>query len=187
MEMDHEIRSSQFPHNMAAWCNEKAEHSLASLARTLEQVREVREMSQTMKDSLLQELWFAVSDTSKLLAFSCGAEWDPSDADTVFEQGYLGLERVMVRYGMLQETSQDRQRKRLEQFLSRLETLLEGPRAPNRTMIHEALAGTPLQHPLLDEFGSLIESVSMGEMQWDAFVPLARDLVRRLGASLRER
>lgn len=178
--MEHEIKSSQFPYNMAAWCNEKAEHSLASIAHTVDQVRPNGELGKKAKESILSELSYAVWDASKLLAFSCGAIWEVSDSDIIFTEGYAGLEKVMVRYGLLQETTEDKKQKHNAQFLSRLQILLEGQRDPNRTLLHEHLAGTDIKHAILDDIANLLEKVTMGEMEWVFFVEKAKELAKRL-------
>ncbi len=84
---------------MAGWCNEKAEHSLASISRALDEARTLVNRDGIEKESLLMNFSFAIWDASKLLAFSCGAEWSTSDPEIIFEQGYAGFEKVLVRYG----------------------------------------------------------------------------------------
>lgn len=185
--MTHEIRSSQFPHNMAAWCNEKAEHSLASIARALDEARSLVVRDGIEKDFLFMNFSFSIWDASKLLAFSCGAEWNPSDADIIFEQGYAGFEKVLVRYGLLNETSEDKRRKLRENFIHQLEILLDGDRTPNRTLLHELIAKNDLKHPKIDKLSDMLEKVTMGEVTWDVFVEDGRAYINEIRKELSDK
>ncbi len=169
---------------MAAWCHEKAEHSLASIARALDEARSLVVRDGVEKEILLMNFSFAIWDASKLLAFSCGADWNPSDPEIIFEQGYAGFEKVLVRYGLLDETSEDKQRKLRENFIHQLEILLDGDRTPNRTLLHELIAKKDLRHPKLDRLSDMLEKVTMGEMAWAVFVENGRAYVKELREEL---
>ena len=187
--MEYEIKSSDSPYNinMAPWCNEKAEFSLVSIVRAIDKIRETKELEEETKESILSELSTAVFNISKLLSFSCGAHWDTSDPDIIFIEGYTGLEKVMVKYGMLEETTEDRKPKEIKRslpdfqaLLVNLQTLLEGPRNPNRTLLHEFLVKIEFKHPLLDEIKESLEQVTMGEIEWSSFVEKTEESIKHL-------
>ncbi len=172
MIFDYEIKSSQSEFNMATWCTEKSEHALAALARNVDDIKANSHIDQSLRDSILSNLWYGISYTTKLLAFGCGAQWGISDPDVVFENGYRGFEILMVRYGLLIETAQDRKQKRIDHFLLKLDSLLAGSRVPNRTLLHELLESGEIEHRIIKQIGSKIELVTMGKIHWQTFVTI---------------
>ncbi len=170
MTIDYEIKCSQSEFNMAAWCTEKSEYALAALARNVDSIKANPQLDQSFRDSMLSNLWYGISYTTKLLAFGCGVQWDANDPDVVFENGYHGFETLMVRYGLLAETAQGRKQKTIDHFLLKLESLLAGPRTPNRTFLHELLESGYIEHRIVQQIRSQLELVTMGQMQWQTFV-----------------
>lgn len=180
MQDDFEIRSSAFPYNMSGWCTEKSDCVVSHLARFVDELRQNDTLTESQKDDLCFHLYAALHDATKMMAFSCGANWSAGSPDLVIQEGYAGYEKVAVKYGLLEETSLSKQAKRRRTFLSELDSLLNGPRYPGRTLIHEKLASCGERGPIIEHLSQLAEGVTMGETDWDEFVVQAKPLLEQL-------
>lgn len=178
MQSEFEIRSSDSTYNMSAWCTEKALNVVEALARLVDAQKSNKTASpEIVSNNLYAALW----DATKLLSFSCGAKWSPSDRDVIFEDGIDGLEKVKIRYGLPSSV------------LSRIEStktlivlsseLLVSERSVNRTSLHELLDKYGhLTHPILESVRDKLEKVTMGEMEWQTFTTLALEELKELNA-----
>jgi hypothetical protein len=104
-------------------------------------------------------LSLALWDITKIASVSAGVEWHPEDRDTILREVNNGLEKLLVRYGEISETTNDKARKLATQVLRYSEL----PRGEGRTRIHEILMESELSHPVIRELKDLIEPVTMGE------------------------
>lgn len=178
------ITSSKFSHDMGPWCEEKSTFVVRSLASLVDIARKDEEDQSLGISEKLEErlsiLSSALWDATKIMAFACGADWQPSHRDLVFEKGFEGYEELAVSYGVLRETSKRRRIRRIHEFVAEYKPLLEGPVSPNRTLIHELLYRCEVSHPLLEQIADLTENVTMGEMEWKVYIEEARTLLGRL-------
>jgi len=61
------------------------------------------------------------------LAFSSGGDWSEADAKILVSEGELGLEKLLVKYGLLEETSEDIEKQRIASFVVKLKPLIYEP------------------------------------------------------------
>lgn len=171
-----EVRSSQFPYDMSPWCTEKAERAAEALARLGTTLRAIP-VSTEKRDDALSELQWAAYNVTKLLAFSCGADWKPEHASWIVSEGHAGYEKVAVSYGLLPETSAQRRARRLMVFTEATKELLDAPPVPGRTLLHEQLEGFRENSVALEALKQRLELVTSGALSWADFVPVARRFV----------
>lgn len=191
MSREFEIHSSNFKHNMAAWCEEKSEYVIIGLARIVDLVKSQKDLPPEFQEELQSFLSPILWDVTKIFAFSCGAEWSTADSGLIFDNGYAGYEELAVKYGLLDETSESKRmreislkKRELSLFLNKFFELLEGDKSPNRTLIHELLASCKIKHVMITQLSNLIEQVTMGELTWEKFIPSAKSLLNELAKEL---
>lgn len=183
MESDFEIRSSVYPYNMTNWCIEKSITVMSRLARVVHELRLQNEAAPNQAImNMLYDLYPALNDGTKILAFSCGAVWSKQHPELIFNEGYPGFEKVASEYGILDETNPTEQEWRplaeeLNTFLSEIKTLLDGPRSPSRTLIHQRISSSRLRSPVIEQIDQLVDSVTMGETDWESFTLRAKQII----------
>jgi hypothetical protein len=171
-----EIRSSLYQHDMSGWCAEKSSNVLQYAARMLDLLNKST-MEERTKEDFRLHLESIAWDASKLVGFAMGAEWTPDDARAVQSRGYEGYQEVAVRFGILGQTDEQRDKQheltRINTFIAKVEPLVKGEKAPNRTFIHELLERTTLKHPLVSLIEDKIEQVTMNDLKWEEFQKIA--------------
>jgi hypothetical protein len=171
--LDIEIRSNASPYNMAAWHYEKCLSILESIACICD-----LQSTNNAQDKVRSNLYAAAYDATKLLSFSCGSYWNTSDPDLIVEKGRNGLEELLVKYGVLKETTEDeRHRKSNEILIDILIALNSDTASTARTSIHELLAKIPSSDHEWEPIKDLTESLTMGEMTWTAYKSTAKILL----------
>ena len=174
-----EIKSSACPHDMSAWCAEKMSSVVLSLAHIAEVVG-----AETITDSsqiIMNELSLALNDATKMLAFSCGAEWETTDRNIIINKGLLGYEELQVKYGLIRESAGQERIFEPARFISECRHLLAGKCGLNRTLMHELLNRVRFKKsPLLSALEEELETVTMGKIKWEAFVPCALDILAQI-------
>lgn len=169
--------SPRFPFDMSGWCEEKATHVVEGLARLVDYLRDRDEID---CEAVEVALGAVLLDATKILSFASGGDWSLEDRDTIMDRGYEGYEDVAVKYGVLQETRGQRHIREVKEFAQQFRSLIEGPRAPNRTMLHELLARTRIDDPLVAKLVDLTEQVTMGKIDWLTFQSAALSILDRL-------
>jgi|GEM_PF-2476904 hypothetical protein len=172
MDQSFEIRSSVFPHDMSRWCSEKMSSVVLALARIAEVGSDQTVASEATSQAIRDELCSALYDATKMLAFSCGAQWEPSDRDMILENGVLGYQELQARYGQRAFSLVD--------FINRFRELLAGERSPNRTLMHDLLSRASFEEPLLRTLEDELDRVTMGEADWEEFVPRALGILEQV-------
>lgn len=182
--METEIRSSQFPYDMSAWLVEKSQFILEWLVRLYEDFRKKDDLPEGLMDNLTDWLAPVFYDATKILSFASGGKWSPDDREIILEKGVVGLEEILVKYELLRETTEDRLRRKtyekIQSFVEHLKELLGEPRDTARTQIHELLFKEGFDNSIVNEISDLTEKVTMGELHWDEYVHLVKNLVRQL-------
>ena len=176
------ITSTQFPYNMADWCTEKTANVLQEMAMIVEVVNEESAVSTEVRDSILSSLYPAIWDATKMLAFACGATWEPSDREIILKGGRFAFEELQTKYGML---SQEKDRKRvfdIEEFIAIFRSLLDGPRHLARPQLCDLFGRTRIKEPILESLDDELERVNMGTEEWSEFVQKASCLLDGLEA-----
>jgi hypothetical protein len=169
MNNDYKITSTDRPFNMSAWCAEKSSKVGESVSKALDLVVQSTTLDAQTKEQLEIFLGGALYDISKLMSFSVGSEWSVPDARDIQNNGFEGYHRIAAKYGIIDASPGESPQARLETFCDSLSRLLSGTRSPNRTLVHELLSQTTLDHPIVEQTTRLIELVTMGQMQWPEF------------------
>jgi hypothetical protein len=168
MTETHEIRSPEFSHNMAGWCSEKSGHIVRDVARIIDLVKNSQIDSHT-KEMLEGHLDSVAWDSTKLLSFATGAAWEPKHARAIRNHGFSGYEAVALEYGCIRETERQSQMRDVLAFLDHVSPLIAGEQVPNRTLLHELLRETDLQHKIISLIADSVEKVTMRDMKWHDF------------------
>lgn len=188
-----EIRASNFPHDMGGWCAEKSGHVVHALAHLVDTVRASRALSSSERETVEFEIYDALWNATKLLSFSSGGVWSTGDSDLVMERGTQGYEELLVRYGVITETTEARharesqettERHRQERLalVSAMRECLELPRHEGRQRMHDLLTRCPGRTRAYEHLADLTERVTMGELEWDDYVPEARSAIDAMDA-----
>ena len=180
MENSFEIRSSDFQHNMAPWCIEKASGVVRELASIAELVNNQQTISEELRGEMMSSLYPALWDATKMLAFSCGAEWNTSDIETLLKGREAAFEELQVKYGLLRETRAQKEVRDVKEFISSCQELLCGDKSPNRTLMHGLISCTRINDPLVQTLGDRLEQVTMGVVEWPVFVLQAQGILTEL-------
>lgn len=181
-----EIHSSERRFDMAPWLEEKADDAVCSLGRAIDAVRAISESTPEASEqleSLLDSLWGAAVQTTKIHSFAVGSHWAREDAKAVFDSGFQGYLDVGRRWGTFGRCtgSLPVQRRELatHEFASELDELIKGERSPNRTRIHELIRHARSNGLQVEKFEDLVESVTMGRVEWPEFQVLAASELER--------
>lgn len=185
--MEAEIRHAQYHYDMSPWLVEKSQFGLEWLVRLYEDFRKRDDLPEGLMDNLTDWLAPVFYDATKILSFASGGKWSPGDRDIILEKGMSGLEDILVEYGLLHETTEGKRwrttHEKMQNLVKHLSELLSQPMYPARTQIHELLDKEGLDDPIVNEISNLTEKVTMGELPWDEYVKLAKNLVEQLEAT----
>lgn len=98
MNKDHEVRSSNYNYNMASWCTEKSDNIVKCLSSIVELIGNNPNVSGKLREDVELYLAPALWDATKMLSFSCGAEWSTEDRDLIMENGKCGYNELIKKY-----------------------------------------------------------------------------------------
>lgn len=174
--MKYEVRATPFEYDMSAWCCEKAENTVRSLVLTVKQVKAL-DIDEVVKQALLNNLQYAIYNASKILAFSAGADWENSDPQCLFDEGNIGLEKVLLRYDLLSKSKLRPTILEKPELIRRITNLLLEPKESARTSLHELFSSISNSSPMLEKLKDELERVTFGEATWDTFLKKADTLV----------
>jgi hypothetical protein len=178
-----EVRSSQFPYDMGPWLTEKSQNILQELALLYDECRKRNDLPEELKNNLEEYLSGIFWDCTKILSFASGGTWDTEDRDIIIGDGLIGLERILVKYGLKSETTEDRHKRvrgeKKQTLIAQLEELLNEPRGVE-TRVNELLFKEGYDDPIIKEMIQMTEQRSRGEITWDEYRNLITELIRRL-------
>ncbi len=164
------------------WLVEKCQQVLWGLAGLHDEFRRRDDLPQDFADGFLFYMAPVLWNVTKILSYACNGKWSSEDRELIVDGGQAALEQLFVRYGLLAMTQDAKERFRqwqLVQRLSEIETCLSGTRHPSRTLLHVLLRKRDVRYPILDRLAELTEKVTMGELSWEEYVPLARRLIEQ--------
>ena len=171
-----ELRSPEFHHDMSDWCVEKTTDQLRDVLAIKRDLERTPDVPEALKEQVLSHLKHLAWNGTKLLAFSCGGEWGTDDAQTVLEDEE-GLDLVLVKYGLRDETTSQQDARILREFLGDIRALLHGPRVPNLQEVHALLHESWDGGELVEQLVAWEDDVQMGVISWEEFCTRARDLI----------
>lgn len=179
MNKNFEIKSTNYPHDMSSWCTEKMATVVDELSRIANIVN--NKLSENVKEEIMLSLYPAIYDATKMLAFSCGAEWNAKDRKIILEGGEFAFEKLMLKYGIKNEVPEGKGIFEIKTFIEKCEKLLTGNKSPNRTLMHDLFRNLRVpKDPLIKKLEDVLEEVTMGEKEWEEFVPIGLSLLSQL-------
>ncbi|MBG7617524.1 MAG: hypothetical protein IZT57_04050 [Chloroflexi bacterium] len=173
--MKPKIRSSQYEYEMTDWL---LDHSQALLTEAIELSAELRSTAK-QNDEALIKLNSIITNSSKLLAFASGGDWAEQDVKMLLAEGSAGLEKLLVKYGLLEETSEDIEKQNIASFVTKLKPLIYEPAQVIRDESRQILSGYGFSQTLIDRIIEMLGHVSRGELKWVEFVAQATELFKK--------
>jgi len=185
-----EERLSRLERYIYSWVVEKSRSVLENVVELHEEFLKRHDLPEEFAEAYRFHLGPVLYNSTKILAFAASKQWAWEDAYSIGEQGRSGLEKVLVKYGLLREdeTAEAQRIARTQSLLGDLEELrelLSGPSCPCRTRIHELLPQLRGQDPVVVQIEDLTELVTMGGLSWGEYVNSAGKLVDGLLAKYR--
>lgn len=174
--MKPKIRSSQYEYDMADWLIEKAKAMLTETTLLYESLGKSDDLSEELTYELEKRFNYILRNATKILAFACGGDWDAEDGQLIVKNGKAGLERVLVKYGLLEETSEDKRRGEIHAFLNQLKPLTYESMQIIRDKTRQVLSEAGLSSDATDRIIDLLGQVSKGQLNWAEFVVKATEL-----------
>ncbi len=127
-------------------------------------------VDKNLDESVKQELIDATFNITKIA--SVGGKWSSEDASEIINEGKPGLERTLLKYGKISETTQQKLDKILTEIADTKAEILDFPkldRSIGRRAICDKLSAAKHNDPTLNRIRELIEPVTMGEKNWEEF------------------
>jgi hypothetical protein len=174
--MKPKIRSSQYEYDMADWLIEKTKALLTENTLLYENLGKSEELSEELAGGLEKRFSYIFRNATKILAFASGSDWDAEDSQLIVNNGKAGLEQVLVKYGLLEETSEDKRKGEIHAFLGRLKPLTYESTQVIRDKTRQVLSEAGLGSDTTDRIIDLLGQVSKGQLKWAEFVVKATEL-----------
>ncbi len=160
-------------HDMTGWRIEKAELTVNFIRNCRSRLRGLG-----IEDpATLGYLHGAAHCATKLLSEAAGKDWTTKDADLVLGEDGEAFEVLKVRYGVLKTTKADAERAERHKLAESILPLLEEPRGIGRPNLHGVIGHYHGTSAAMNRLLELLEEVSFGRMEWDAFGAEAKTLV----------
>ncbi len=173
--MKPKIRSSQYEYEMTDWL---LDHSQALLTEAIELAAALQKAEQRDDEALIK-VNSIITNSSKLLAFGSGGDWSDTDAKMLIAEGKAGLEKLLVKYKLLEETSEDIEKQRIASFVVKLKPLIYESAQVIRDGSRQMLDGYGFSEALTDKVIEMLGQVSRGELKWVEFVAKATELFKK--------
>lgn len=173
-----ELHTPEFQFDMSAWCIEKTSDQIKDVLYIKRALEKTPDLPEAFKEEVMSHLGHLMWNGTKLLAFSCGGEWGTDDAKTALEEDE-GLDVLLVKYGLRDETSKQEDARLLREYLADVRPLLDGPRVPNLRTLHELLDDWFEDTDVVEQLREWEDEVQMGALSWEEFCERARELLDR--------
>jgi hypothetical protein len=85
-----------------------------------------------------------------------------------------------VKYGLIREAPEQQRIFDQGMFVAECRKLLAGERAPNRTLMYDLLHRARFREPLLQALEDELEKVTMGSVEWSAFVSCSLEILLQI-------
>ena len=176
------IISEQFPHDMGPWLTEKSEYALKALVELRKDIIKVEgDIDKTTLDYIYNDLSYAIFQLTKIYSFSVGSKWDNQDEDLLFCKLDNGFEELQVKYGLLDKTSEQIHKEKIDNFYATINEFLNMEQDPGRTLLQELfenhtymLNDSTLSARLLKKIDKILWEVADGQKPWTEFVSEAK-------------
>lgn len=183
--MENKVYSDQFgPHDMSGWLGEKTEYVIEALLKLHKEIDDINnepeipygyEEPQISKEEKVKKtIEYTLFDLTKIYSFALGGDWEFNDNNFVLKNG---LEKLKVKYGLIEETSEHHE---VVKFVEKASNLIQGERYPNRTFFYEVLLPMVGKDKLFDDLDNELELVRDGQKSWESFVIFAKDIIQQI-------
>jgi len=177
--MKPKIRSSQYEYDMTDWLTEKSKAMLTETTLLYESLGKSEGLSDELVGGLEKRFSYIFRNSTKLLAFASGSDWDAEDVKLIVNNARAGLEQVLVKYGLMEETTEDKIKGEIRTFLKQLKPLTFESMQIIRDETRRILAEAELGSDTTDKIINLLGQVSRGKLKWDEFVSRATELFNK--------
>jgi hypothetical protein len=183
--MENKVYSDQFgTHDMSGWLGEKTEYVIEALLRLHKEIDDInnepeipygyKEPQITKEEKVKKTIEYTLFDLTKIYSFALGGDWECNDNNFVLKNG---LEKLKVKYGLIEETSEHHE---VMHFVEKASNLIQGERYPNRTLFYDALLPMVGKDKLFDDLDNELELVRDGHKSWESFVIFAKDIIQQI-------
>jgi hypothetical protein len=149
---------------------EKIEATLRNLSYIAEFLNDASLSEDDRKDRIVCFLGLALRDFTKAVSSLTQTEWTGDEAALFISEPVKGLEKLLVKYGRLSATKEDRIRALEIHLAEQCQQFLEiADRAPARTQLHELLRRYPTANPIIESLRDELEKVHQGQNAWNEF------------------
>ncbi len=180
---DIKIRRNDSETEWTPWCREKSSEVLRNLAHLAEVVARLPVGGD--REQLESYLHLAIWDTLNLAGFFTGHHLSGEElyrwTDQLRQFGQPAFAMTADELGLDRRAPYREQNELIRELVTESEVCLALPRSEGRTRLHAVLLRvSPNGGTIINSLLKLIESVTMGELSWDAFVAEARPRIEEL-------
>ena len=177
--------SDQFQHDMGPWLSEKSEAALKALIELRKDIRNIKSsIDQTTLGYIDGDLSDAIFQLTKIYSFSVGSKWELGDEDFIFCELDDGLEKLQVKYGLLDKTTQQIHYEKIQNFYNKIAEYLEMEQYPGRSLLQELfenylylVQGETLSGRLLKKIDSNLWAMANEGKPWVEFTAEAKKIL----------
>ncbi len=165
---------------MQGYILEKATKVLWDLVALVNELEATKTTDEQVLEAVHNNVYSALWDVTKIASAASETEWYPEDRDLVLRERRAGVEKLLVRYGWISETTEQKMTREIAEFAQRVLEVAKLSRGDGRTQIHQEINSCNLSFPALQQLSSSIEAVTMGDKSWESFQLEAEVLLRPL-------
>jgi hypothetical protein len=150
----------------------------------LETLEKSESVDEELREDIESEVSVALWDTTKIASTVSDTSWSPEEGRLILYEGRDGLEKLLVKYGELGETTKQRKERELTEHKARLSELAAEildlsrlEQGEGRTLIYAKIMECRLSDPVIDQAKELLEPVTMGDKSWSEFQSEMRALL----------
>jgi hypothetical protein len=134
-------------------------------ARLLKFLQNEALTSEELINSLKSSAYRSLYDLTKIASDVSESEWETTDRDLIKNDPDNGLEILLKRYGWIKETTLERKKREILDFVELVRNeLRDSAPSPNRTLFNEFLYKTPYRGKLVEEISKQLEKVNQCDL-----------------------
>ncbi len=150
---------------------EKTIYVIKEQARLLELLKGTTPSTDELIEAIQGSAYRSLYDLTKIASDVSDSEWETKDRDLIKNDPKNGLEILLKRYGWITETTLERKKREILEFVEEVRKRLKDPSpSPNRTLFNEFLHETPFKGELVEDIKDRLERVNQGELPWVEFI-----------------
>ena len=158
---------------------EKTVSVIKEQARLLQFLQNETPSREELIASLNSSVSSSLYDLTKIASDVSDSEWEPKDRDLIKNDPENGLEILLKRYGWITETTLERKKREVIDFVELVRSQLkDSAPSPNRTLFNEFLYNIPYSGVLVEEITEKLEKVNQGELTWASFIEKTNTMLK---------